>query len=235
MSLHAPAEESSDEVVWGIVSTTELWNQHFGTCPSGLLWGVHFCDLISHLAAVLPHGGEHWAFTDAAVALFPCRNSLLCFHNPLGVRRHLRVLFPLRTQLFARPQEVIFKIHISGKTQSFGDRSVEGAWQRLCQEAGCWSWQGFCPDVDRHGRPASPYSCSPFLLPCCAVGLGFWDSQWEPNSLSQAWGLWPVPMALMCSDKLDHRPTAVRWLRASCHGTLSHSGLNENWNIADHT
>lgn len=141
---------------------------------SGLFWGctIPWLDSTSW-AAVLSYGGERWAFTDAVVAPFPRSNSLLCFHNPLGARRHLPVLFPLRTQLFARPQEVIFKIHISEKTQAFGDHSVEGAWQRLCQEPGCWSWQGFCPDVDRAQETSLPSLSLSLPAPLLCSRLGF--------------------------------------------------------------
>lgn len=42
-----------------------------------------------------------------------------------------------KNQLCARPQEVIFETHSSEKAQTLGDHSVEGAWQRLCQEPRC--------------------------------------------------------------------------------------------------
>lgn len=174
------------------------------------------------------------------VAPFPHSNSPLRFHNLLGVRHHLPALFPLRTQLFARPQEVIFEIHMSEKTQAFGDHSVEGAWQELCPEPGCWSWQGFCPHVDRAWETSLPLvSLSPPYPLLCSKA---WVS--EILSGSQApcprpgvcgLCLWSPKLALMCSDELDRRPTAGRWLRASCNQTLGPSGLNDNWNIADHT
>lgn len=135
----------------------------------------------------------------------PRSNCLLRFDNHLAERRQLSVLSPLRTQLCARPREVIFQTHISEQTQA----SVTTAFREL--------GRGFARSLAVHaGRVSAllwtgnagidlPWFSLPNLLPCCAGQAGFGDSHWEPSGWPQAKHLWPVPLppepTLMCSDE----------------------------------
>lgn len=136
--------------------------------------GVHFSALTSRPGRRRGLAEVNTVCADVA-APFPRRNRLPCFHYPLGERRHLPVLFPLRTSCVPDLRRSFSKSTSQKKHRPL----VTTVWRG----PGRGSARSHAVDAGRasalmrtgHGRPARPCSQS-LLLPCCAVRPGFEDS-----------------------------------------------------------
>lgn len=95
-------------------------------------------------------------FADAVLEPFPRRNCLLCFHYPLGERRHLPVLFPLRISGVPDLRRSFSKSTSQKKHRPLVTTVLRGPGRSFARShavdpgrVSALMWTG-------HGRPASP-------------------------------------------------------------------------------